>query len=514
MIKKIIIASIALALILGVIGCGQELGVKPNEKLLTEPAFVTIGDGSSNVNVFPGDVRTFEATVKNAFGEVLKDQKVTWRINGDIGNISENGEFTALYFGTGTIEALAGSTTGSLTVRVGNSLIIEAYEAINEDFLYPERVPAKYNSLSGSSLEAALLADCGSVEGFVNSLGDKYTRYFAPGTDPTDSTLGGNSFGGIGVYIKGVENGIKILYVIPDGPAKNAGVREGDIIIEVDGTSVIGLKTDEAANMIRGAVGTSVSLKVLRGTSTLEFIIVRETISTKSVYSETKEGNIGYMRLIQFGYDSCYEFIAAYNALSAEVTGLIIDLRANGGGELNNALGIASKFVPESRTLMWYRDKSGMLEEYSSYSETKINLPVVLLVDDSSASASEVVTAALLDNGVATAVGIKTFGKGVIQTRKILSDNGHLYITCAEYLSPNKQQINGIGITPNIIVEITDADLISGNDPQLIAAINEVKTKQTACAFSIYRRSTLYEYSILKHTLSDVIDQIIGEGKL
>jgi carboxyl-terminal processing protease len=236
---------------------------------------------------------------------------------------------------------------------------------------------------------------------------------------------------------------------------------------------------------VRGALNTQVKIVVERGNNLLSFAITRQNISLKNAYGQTLDNNIGYIKLLQFGYTSASDFTNVCNNLAGKVKGLIIDMRGNGGGELSNAITIASLFLPAGQTIMWYRDMNTN-QAINSLTGAKLSLPVVLLIDEETASAAEIVSAAWLENGSASAVGVKTYGKGTVQTRTYLSDLSAIYLTVAEFYSPNKNAINVNGLSPTLNVAIADQDILFGNDTQLLAAINELENKPIIKSLSVF----------------------------
>lgn len=315
----------------------------------------------------------------------------------------------------------------------------------------------------------------GALKGYVAGLDDKYTEYI-PIRDMQDytQTLMGN-FVGIGIYMmQNVEdNTIEIVEPIKESPAEEAGILPGDVIVEVDGVEYKGEDIDTVASKIKGKEGTTVELKLLRGEEIITLTITRRKVSTNPVISNKLENNIGYIKMTSFDEDTSYSFKTKYEDLKSQgITSLIIDLRNNGGGLVDQTLKVLDYIVPKGNNLLITVDKNKKEEIKKSEEDVLIDMPIVVLVNENSASASEIFAGALKDLNEATIVGTKTFGKGVIQQLLTLDNGGGLKLTVAEYYTPDRNQINGIGIEPNVVVELP-ADSIE--DTQLQKAIELLK---------------------------------------
>ena len=324
----------------------------------------------------------------------------------------------------------------------------------------------------------------GALKGYIEAKGDEYTEYYTK--EEMDSfeedTLG--NFTGIGIYmVKDTENNvIKVLTPIEGTPAYNAGIQPGDIISKVDGVEYTGEQMTEAANKIKGEVGTTVKLGIIRGTESLELEIKRENIKINHVESKTLDNNIGYLKLSTFDEGCADEFKQKYDELNANknIKALVVDLRNNGGGLVEEALNIADYFTDKDSKLLITVDKKEKEEIRKAKQSKYINVPVVVLINENTASASEILAGALKDNEKATIVGTKTYGKGVIQQVLSLKTGAGIKVTVEEYYTPNKNKINKVGIEPNETVELPDSvtnELLvkDDEDTQLQKAIELLK---------------------------------------
>lgn len=298
----------------------------------------------------------------------------------------------------------------------------------------------------------------GALKGYIEALEDEYTEYYTKEEMESfeEDTLG--NFTGIGIYmVKDTENNvIKVLTPIENSPAYSAGILPGDIISKVDGVEYLGEQMTEAANKIKGEEGTSVSLEIIRGTEILNFEIKRENIKLNHVESKMLENNIGYLKLSTFDEGCADEFKQKYDELNnnSNVKSLVIDLRNNGGGLVDEALKIADYMTDKGNTLLITVDKKEKEEIRKSKESKHINVPIVILINENTASASEILAGALRDNNVAKIVGTKSYGKGVIQEVLSLSDGSGIKITTNEYFTPNKTKINKVGIEPDEKVDL------------------------------------------------------------
>ncbi len=294
-----------------------------------------------------------------------------------------------------------------------------------------------------------------TVKGYVNGLEDEYSEYMTASEweDYQADALG--NYVGIGIYMSQDTNGnIVILEPIEESPAEAVGLKSGDIIIEVDGESMIGSNTQEVASKVKGEEGTKVHLKILRNNEYLEFDVERKGIKVYHVKSEMKENQIGYIKLSTFDEGCSAEFKTAFENLQAQgAQKLVLDLRDNTGGLVDEALEIADMMIPKGQTMLLTVDSKENKEVTKAEEEPMINMDMVVLVNGYSASASEILVGALKDNQKATIVGEKTYGKGVIQNVFSLTDGSVLKLTTAEYFTPNEVKINKIGIEPDVEVE-------------------------------------------------------------
>lgn len=298
----------------------------------------------------------------------------------------------------------------------------------------------------------------GALKGYIEALEDEYTEYYTKEEMESfeEDTLG--NFTGIGIYmVKDTENNvIKVLTPIENSPAYSAGILPGDIISKVDGVEYLGEQMTEAANKIKGKEGSTVSLEIIRGTDTLNFEIKRENIKLNHVESKMLENNIGYLKLSTFDEGCADEFKQKYDELknNSTVKSLVIDLRNNGGGLVDEALKIADYMTDKGNTLLITVDKKEKEEIRKAKEDKYINIPIVILINENTASASEILAGALRDNNVAKIVGTKSYGKGVIQEVLSLSDGSGIKITTNEYFTPNKTKINKVGIEPDEKVDL------------------------------------------------------------
>lgn len=314
-----------------------------------------------------------------------------------------------------------------------------------------------------------------TIKGYVDGLGDQYTTYMPKEEwdEFQESALG--NFVGIGIYM--TENSDELIEVVSpmeDSPAKKAGIMAGDIIVEVNGESVIGQSTDIVSSKIKGEEGTNVSIKIKRNDEYLTFDLVRENIKIYHVYSEVLDNNVGYISLITFDTGCADEFYKKLTELKDKgITKLVIDLRNNTGGIVNESLNIAEMFINKGNKLLITEDnKNNKVTTYAK-SDAIVDMDVVVLCNKYTASASEILIGALRDNNIAKIVGNQTYGKGVIQQIFKLKDGGALKITTEEYYTPNETKINKVGITPDVEVELKDGE----EDTQLNKAIEILNQK-------------------------------------
>lgn len=300
----------------------------------------------------------------------------------------------------------------------------------------------------------------GAIKGYVSGLGDEYTQYI-PASEMEEYTenLTG-SFVGIGIYMIADEesDSIIVYYPIPESPAESAGIKSGDKIISVDGTKYTAEDFDTIADQIKGEEGSTVNIVVERDKKELSFDITRAKIITNPITTKKLENNIGYLKLPSFDEETADHFKEKVQELQKDgATSLIIDLRNNGGGIVDEATEIADFFLEKGKKIISTIDNNDKEEITYSENDPIFNMKTVILVNENTASASEILTAALKDYDKATVVGTKTFGKGIIQTVFTLSDGSGLTITTAEYFTPNGENIHKVGITPDEEVNLPES---------------------------------------------------------
>ena len=299
----------------------------------------------------------------------------------------------------------------------------------------------------------------GAIQGMLKALDDPYTRYMDPQAlkrEQEDMFLG--HFGGLGIIISIKDDQLTIISPIEDTPAYRAGIKAGDKIVEIDGKSTEGIGLDEAVNILRGEKGTQVILGIKRENveEILEFTIIRDIIEVKAVKKKIigEDNNIGYIRITTFNVNTEPELKEVLNEFRKDnnIQGIILDLRNNAGGLLDSAIEVASKFVKEG-PVVHIKDRDGIQVTVQSRGNQYPQWPLFVLVNEGSASASEIVAGAIQDSGRGKLLGERTFGKGVVQQVFNLFDGSGIVITTSEYFTPNERSINHIGIEPDILVE-------------------------------------------------------------
>ena len=325
----------------------------------------------------------------------------------------------------------------------------------------------------------------GAIKGYIEGLDDQYTEYISKDDmkDYLEDTTG--NFVGIGIYMTKDTNANKIMVLSPikGSPAEKAGILPGDYIISVDGVTYTADDMSVAANKIKGEVGSSVKIEILRNSETKTFEIKRENIKVNPVEGKVLENNIGYIEFSSFDEGTADDFKAKYEELAKKgIKSLVIDLRNNGGGIVSEALQIADYILDKDDVVLYEVDKNNKEEIEKSENAPIINMPIVLLTNGNTASSSEILAGALKDHGKAKIVGTKTYGKGVIQQLLTLPDGSGLKITSEEYLTPNKTKINKIGIEPDEKVELPDSvknvlTIEQKDDTQLQKAIEILKAQ-------------------------------------
>lgn len=315
----------------------------------------------------------------------------------------------------------------------------------------------------------------GAVRGSLAVLNDPYTYFIEPQQRDREQEELRGSFGGIGAWVERTDDGRVLLTPMDDRPADQAGVRAGDELIAVDGTPITpDMPFDDVLAMVRGQSGQIVRLTVRRsGTDEpLIFEVQREEIVTPSVTWELTAAEIGYIRLSIFGERTSDELREAVDELHSQgATRYVIDLRNNGGGLLPAAIDVASQFLDDV-VIMYERTSDGREETYRAKGRgILLNEPVAFLVNSGTASASEIVAGAIQDHERGILVGTETLGKGSVQLIFDLSDGSSVHVTNAHWFTPDRREINSVGLTPDIVVEYTDQDREQDRDPQLERAI-------------------------------------------
>ena len=319
----------------------------------------------------------------------------------------------------------------------------------------------------------------GTIRGAVDTLGDPYTAFVDPQAAAIMREDQSGSFEGIGALVTMEEGALSIVSVYKDRPAEKAGLRSGDVIAQVDDTLIENMSIYEAISLIRGPAGTPVRLKVYReGEEPFEVDVIRAKIDIELVESKMLDDGIGYVRLTQFDNTATVKLASAIEELLAQnPKGLILDLRSNPGGLLNESITTAGLFLPRDTLVLIERFKDGTETPYTTSEEpVAADIPLVVLVDAGSASASEIVAGALQDHGQAVLIGDKTFGKGSVQLLHTLSNDSELRVTIARWFTPNDRAIHGEGLDPDIAVAVTQEDIDAERDPQLDRAVEYLLT--------------------------------------
>lgn len=341
----------------------------------------------------------------------------------------------------------------------------------NEDFSNLKKIYSivknkYYQETNYEELEKA------AIDGMLYGLEDEYSYYMTEEEYEEFEVETSGNYTGIGLYLTtNVEtNKIQVISPIKDAPAYKVGLKTGDYIIAVDGTEYVGTQINEATTKIKsGKEGTIVKLTVERENQRFDVDVERSAISVYKLEYEVLQNNIGYIEIKIFNEDTTKDFENAYkDLLSKNVKGIIIDVRDNPGGLLTQVVNVCGKLIPKDSVVVYTIDKAGNRKDYVAKEGKKESIPMIVLTNEGSASASEILASALQDHGIANVVGQTTFGKGVVQTLIPTVSNGYLKLTTSEYFTPNGNKINKVGVKPD--VEIAD-DENTEKDEQLDKAI-------------------------------------------
>jgi carboxyl-terminal processing protease len=389
-------------------------------------------------------------------------------------------------FGAGRLGDVATSLSGGamLDAVAGNERVNSRGELDPEFDVFWEAMDLLYRDFYGALPEGEETT-YGAIRGVVNLLDDPNTSFLTP--DEADffrSSMRGN-FEGIGARVQWDEdfNSLVIIEPFENQPAWNAGIRRDDIVIEVDGESIVGSNLNEAVSKIRGPKGSSVVLTIVREgeAEPFEVEVVRDLIETPTISTDSlgSKDEFAYVRLTTFN-ENAGQLVrqAVEDAVDRNAAGLVLDLRGNTGGLLREAVKVTSVFLGRDERILIERFNDGT-EDYYETEGTAVteDLPLVVLVNGGSASASEIVAGALQDADRAELIGTTTFGKGSVQLPHTLSDGSIMRVTIARWYTPDDRSIDGTGLDPDTEVEISDEQFEAGDDPQLDAAIEYLETQ-------------------------------------
>lgn len=313
----------------------------------------------------------------------------------------------------------------------------------------------------------------GAIDGMLATLEDPNTRYLPPEQEQAAREAMEGNLEGIGAEVTSVDGAIVVVAPYEGSPAESAGIQPGDIIREADGIPLTGLHPSEAASLVRGPAGTTVRLLVERDGNLLEIEVVRGVIKIPSVTGEILEDSIAYVRLSRFANDTNQELEDVIEELfKADPQGIVLDLRANPGGSLPTAVDVADHFLDQGTILVERFGNGDDIEFESNDRGDAQDLPLVVLIDHGSASASEVVAGAIQDRNRGILIGDTSFGKGTVQVWKRLSNNGGVRITVARWLTPDGEWVHERGLMPDYFVLLPDSEQDEFSDTQLEAAID------------------------------------------
>ena len=367
---------------------------------------------------------------------------------------------------------------GYIHIGVNGDVYIQSDAVTDSDGIGSE-VEGKLNAID-SVLESFYFGDVDDetakdniYKAYLSSYGDKYTMYYTADEYKALKESTNGKFYGIGAVCQlSGEGGVLLVDVYDNGAGYQAGLRSGDRVVNVDGRDITDMELSSAVALIKGDKGTSVTLEVIRGTERLTFSAVRDAVEAKTVSYTLLDNNIGYLSISQFEEVTTKQFKAAVEDLQSQgMKGLVIDIRNNPGGLLDTVVGMLKYMLPDG-LIVYTEDKQGNRKEYKGQDNDE--LPLAVIVNGNSASASEIFAGAIQDYGKGTIIGTQTYGKGIVQTVKPLTDGSAIKFTIAKYFTPKGQDIHGKGVTPDMVVEYdTDADV----DTQLDAAIKNVEAQ-------------------------------------
>lgn len=383
----------------------------------------------------------------------------------------------SVYFLTIAVVAVVGFVAGTRSNELLAAVVPVFGLKVETSTLELAAVQKTYQELKANydgELDKKKLID-GASRGLVQAAGDQYTVFMdAEEAAEFEKDLSGEIGGGVGAEI-GVRSGKPtILRVLPGNPAERAGVKAGDVIAAVNDQATTGWNAEKTAGEIRGEVGTTVKLSLVRGSELKELTITREKVTNPSVQASVQNG-IGILTLSRFDNETSTQAKkAAENFKQQKVRGVILDLRGNGGGYITAAQEVAGLWL-DNKVVVTEKAKGQVVDELKSGSNPLLaSIPTVVLVNGGSASASEIVAGAFQDYKTATLIGEKTFGKGTVQKVLDLGAGTQLKVTVARWYTPNGKNITQEGITPDQAVELTAADTDAGRDPQLDAALRQL----------------------------------------
>lgn len=381
---------------------------------------------------------------------------------------------------------IKGALTGALLTLLVVSLAACGLQYINEGIISSD-TETKLSYLK-KLIDETYLHDVkekdlneGIYKGYVEGLGDQYSAYYdKKETKELTESLDG-SFSGIGaVMTQDASSGvITITRVYDDSPAKKAGIKTGDILYRVEEKTVTGKDLDKVVSWIKGKKGTKVNLTLLRGTNSdkIKVTATRDVINVETVKYKVLENQIGYISISEFDSVTGAQFAKALKQLQKKnIEGLVVDLRNNPGGSLSTVCDILDSILPKG-LIVYTKDKNGKKEEYTSDEKHRLNLPMSVLVNGQSASASEIFAGAVQDYGKAEIIGTQTYGKGVVQNLFDLKDGTCVKLTTSEYFTPKGRNIDGKGITPDVKIEYKYNAKDPKADNQLDKAVSVVKDK-------------------------------------